>query len=76
MTITPAIQVGKGSHLGWRALWLRGPEFALALVPEVGGRIMGIEWRGQQLAFAPNIIRPGMVQTELAAFGHCCPTWP
>ena len=52
MTLTPAIQLGEGSHLGWRALWLRGPEFALALVPDVGGRIMGIEWRGQQLAFA------------------------
>ena len=52
VTKTSAIQVSEGSHLGWRALWLRGPEFALALVPEVGGRIMGIEWRGQQLAFA------------------------
>ena len=52
MTMAAAIQVGEGSYLGWRALWLRGPEFALALVPEVGGRIMGVEWRGQQLAFA------------------------
>ena len=50
--MTPAIQIGEGSYLGWRALWLRGPGFALALVPEVGGRIMGIEWRGRQLAFA------------------------
>ena len=52
MTKTSSIQVGEGSYLGWRALWLRGPEFKLALVPDVGGRIMGIEWRGQQLAFA------------------------
>ncbi len=47
-----ATQINTGRHLGWPALCLRGPEFALALVPEVGGRIMGVEWRGQQLAFA------------------------
>ncbi len=47
-----AIQVSDGRYLDWPALWLRGPELALALVPEVGGRIMAVEWRGQQLAFA------------------------
>lgn len=46
------IQIEQGSYLGWRALWLRGAQFALALVPEVGGRIFGVEWRGQQLGFA------------------------
>lgn len=50
--MTSAIQVDESGYLGWRALWLRGPEFALALVPDVGGRIMGVEWHGQQLAFA------------------------
>jgi hypothetical protein len=47
-----AIRLDEGEFLGWRALWLRGLEFALAVVPEVGGRILGVEWRGQQLAFA------------------------
>lgn len=52
MTLAGAIRLDEGEHLGWRALWLRGADFALALVPEVGGRIFGPEWRGQQLAFA------------------------
>ncbi len=47
-----AIRISQGRYLDWPALWLRGPELALALVPEVGGRIMVVEWRGQQLAFA------------------------
>ena len=46
------IQVEEGRYLDWPALWLRGPELSLALVPKVGGRIMAVEWRGQQLAFA------------------------
>jgi len=50
--MTSAIHVDEDGYLGWRALWLRGPDFALALVPDVGGRIMGVEWHGQQLAFA------------------------
>jgi hypothetical protein len=52
VTLAAAIRLDEGEHLGWRALWLRGADFALALVPEVGGRIFGLEWRGQQLAFA------------------------
>ena len=52
MTLAAAIRLDEGEHLGWRALWLRGADFALALVPEVGGRIFGLEWHGQQLAFA------------------------
>jgi hypothetical protein len=46
------VRLEEGRYLDWRALWLRGADFALALVPEVGGRIFGVEWRGQQLAFA------------------------
>lgn len=46
------MRLEEGRCQGWRALWLRSEEVALALVPEVGGRIFGVEWRGRELAFA------------------------
>lgn len=66
MSRAGAIRLERGEYLGWRALWLRGAEFALALVPEVGGRIMGVEWRGRQLAFA-NPDLAGRVEDVAAA---------
>lgn len=57
MTVAAAVRLEEGEYLGWRALWLRGADFALALVPEVGGRIFGLEWHGRQLAFAnPDLV--------------------
>jgi hypothetical protein len=40
-----------GEYKGWQALWLsRGP-LELAVVPQVGGRIMGLRWHGRELFF-------------------------
>ena len=70
MTITSEIQVGEGSHLGWRALWLREPEFALALVPDVGGRIMGIEWHCQVPPVHPRPYAHGCVSEVFNSAQH------
>ena len=45
-----AIQFDEGNYLGWRALWLRGPELALALVPDVGGRSVNFTDLGESLS--------------------------
>ncbi|MFQ5954055.1 MAG: hypothetical protein ACE5JZ_03225 [Kiloniellales bacterium] len=45
------VSVRRGRFKGWEALLVERPPLALALVPQVGGRIMGMSWRGRQLAF-------------------------
>ena len=47
----PALGLGRGSFKGWQAWRIKRGPLELAVVPEVGGRIMGLSWRGHQLAF-------------------------
>ena len=46
----PAIE--RSSYRGWDAWWIRSGPLALALVPAVGGRVMGLGWHGIELAFS------------------------
>ena len=43
--------VRAAEYCGWDALWLERGPLALVLVPQVGGRLMGIRWHGHELAF-------------------------
>jgi hypothetical protein len=36
---------------GWDAVWIERGPLTLILVPQVGGRIMGVCWHGRELAF-------------------------
>lgn len=40
-----------GDYEGWDAWWIEQGPLTLILVPQVGGRIMGIQWHGYELAF-------------------------
>jgi hypothetical protein len=37
---------------GWDALWIERGPLTLVLVPQIGGRIMGVVWKGHELSFA------------------------
>jgi hypothetical protein len=41
----------RGLVHGWSGVWIRRGPLELGLVPEVGGRIMGMRWRGHELSF-------------------------
>lgn len=41
----------RGTHKGWNAWHLQSGLLELILVPQVGGRIMGMRWRGHSLSF-------------------------
>ena len=43
--------VRRGIYKDWDACWLENGPLALALVPQVGGRIMGLCWHDEELAF-------------------------
>ena len=45
------VRVRRGRFKGWDAVWMERPPLALALVPQVGGRVMGMAWNDHQLAF-------------------------
>ena len=47
----PALRLEQGSFKGWQAWRIKRGPLELAVVPQVGGRIMGLSWRGHQLAF-------------------------
>ena len=56
----------RGDYKGWSTCWLERGPLALALVPQVGGRIMGLQWFGQDLFFMnPNL--EGRVEAIAAA---------
>ena len=46
------LTVERSSYRGWTALRVRSGPLALDLVPDVGGRVMGLSWRGIDLAFS------------------------
>ena len=41
----------EGNHKGWHAWHLQSGPLELIFVPQVGGRIMGMNWRGHDLCF-------------------------
>lgn len=45
------VQVTRRAYRGWDALVVECGELELALVPQVGGRILGVSWRGRELAY-------------------------
>ena len=45
------VAVVAGSYKGWSCWFLKNGPVELVLVPQVGGRIMGIRWRGHDLSF-------------------------
>jgi hypothetical protein len=36
---------------GWDGWWIRRPPLVLGLVPQIGGRLMSMRWRGRELSF-------------------------
>ena len=50
--MTTAVGVERATYKGWDAWKLISGPLELAVVPQVGGRIMGISWRGHDLSFA------------------------
>jgi hypothetical protein len=36
---------------GWDGWWIRRPPLELGLVPQIGGRLMSMRWRGRELSF-------------------------
>ena len=48
---TPNVTLKKSHHKGWDAWQLQCGPLGLILVPQVGGRIMGMLWRGHNLSF-------------------------
>src|SRR5688572_979585 len=46
-----SVTLSPGHVHGWDGWWLRRPPLELGLVPSVGGRIMSMRWRGDELSF-------------------------
>ena len=51
MVTPPKITLMEAKHKGWDAWRLQRGRLELVLVPQVGGRIMGMIWRGRNLSF-------------------------
>jgi hypothetical protein len=45
------VTLTRGRVHGWDGWWIRRDALELGLVPRVGGRIMSMRWRGDELAF-------------------------
>lgn len=50
---TATIALTRQHYKGWDSLHLCKESLELVLVPQVGGRILGMLWRGHDLSFAP-----------------------
>jgi hypothetical protein len=61
----PSVAIQKAKYEGWDAWRIENGPLALNLVPQVGGRIMGMQWHGHELAFV-NSQLAGRVE-EVAA---------
>jgi hypothetical protein len=46
-----SVTLSPGHVHGWAGWWIRRPPLELGLVPSVGGRLMSMRWRGQELSF-------------------------
>lgn len=45
------IQLYQGPYQGWDAWWIKRDPLTLVLLPQIGGRIVGMGWRHHNLAF-------------------------
>ncbi len=45
------VTLSQTKHKGWNAWYIQRGPLELVLVPQVGGRIMGMNWRGHDLSF-------------------------
>lgn len=61
MTLRKNVLVRPEVYKGWDAWRIEQGPLTLVLVPQVGGRLMGIQWHGQDLAFV-NPECQGLVQ--------------
>jgi hypothetical protein len=46
-----AVTLEPGLVHGWDGWWIRRPPLEMGLVPQVGGRLMSMRWRGHELSF-------------------------
>ncbi len=51
MTPKRDVLVRPETYMGWEAWRIQHGPLELVLVPQVGGRLMGIQWHGQELSF-------------------------
>jgi hypothetical protein len=75
------VELERASHKGWESWHLRRGPLELVLVPQVGGRIMGMKWQGLDLAFTQperegiveHVGRDGAVRARKRELGF--PPW-
>ncbi len=75
------VELERASHKGWESWHLRRGPLELVLVPQVGGRIMGMKWQGLDLAFTQperegiveHVGRDGAVRARKRELGF--PLW-
>lgn len=75
------ISVERGRYKGWPSWHIKRDQLELVLVPEIGGRIMGLLWRGHDLFFTqperegqmPDLALDGDVREAKRALGF--PLW-
>src|SRR5258705_9327376 len=46
-----SVSARRGTVHGWDGWWIRRGPLELGLVPDVGGRLMSMRWRGHELSF-------------------------
>src|SRR6266508_4383066 len=75
------ISVERGRYKGWPSWHIKRDPLELVLVPEIGGRIMGLLWRGHDLFFTqperegqiPDLAPAGDVREAKRTLGF--PLW-
>ncbi len=60
------------TYKGWDAWRIEHGALALTLVPQVGGRIMGMEWHGQELSFVNPACEGRTQDVTAVADVHAC----
>jgi hypothetical protein len=55
---------------GWDALWIERGPLTLILVPQVGGRIMSVVWKGRELSFVNSQCRGRVLDMASIADVH------
>jgi hypothetical protein len=66
VAFTSAVTIERARYKGWDSWSLRRGLLELVLVPQVGGRVMGMNWRDRELAFT-HPEREGLVESVASA---------
>ncbi|NWE28814.1 hypothetical protein [Pseudomonas gingeri] len=69
------MQLHSGEFLGWPAWTLRHGELALQVVPDIGGRLMGIECAGTQLCFIHPQLVGEQASDDPQVWERLCGSW-